>query len=116
MQIDSVHFTPWASLAGGMLLGLAASLFILINGRLILGSLLFGAGWGLAGMALFELAESRRQRRARSTMQNANPGVGVRNRQLNADIFWLRGQDLNLRPLGYEPNELPDCSTPRLFL
>ena len=25
----------------------------------------------------------------------------------------LRGQDLNLRPLGYEPNELPGCSTPR---
>jgi hypothetical protein len=21
--------------------------------------------------------------------------------------------DLNHRPLGYEPNELPDCSTPR---
>ena len=27
--------------------------------------------------------------------------------------FWLRGGDLNPRPLGYEPNELPDCSTPR---
>ena len=26
--------------------------------------------------------------------------------------FWLRGVDLNHRPLGYEPNELPDCSTP----
>jgi hypothetical protein len=26
---------------------------------------------------------------------------------------WLRGRDLNPRPLGYEPNELPGCSTPQ---
>jgi hypothetical protein len=29
-------------------------------------------------------------------------------------VLGLRGQDLNLRPSGYEPDELPDCSTPRL--
>ena len=28
---------------------------------------------------------------------------------------WLRGMDLNHRPLGYEPNELPDCSTPHRY-
>lgn len=26
---------------------------------------------------------------------------------------WLRGLDLNQRPSGYEPDELPGCSTPR---
>ncbi len=28
----------------------------------------------------------------------------------------MRGQDSNLRPSGYEPDELPDCSTPRHYL
>ncbi len=33
----------------------------------------------------------------------------------NEKPYWLRGRDLNPRPLGYEPNELPDCSTPRSY-
>lgn len=35
MTIDWNHFTPWAALAGGILLGLASALFILVNGRIL---------------------------------------------------------------------------------
>lgn len=57
MTLDWNHFTPWTSLAGGLVLGLAAALFVLLNGRVlgisgILGGLI-GAdrgdrGWRLA--------------------------------------------------------------------
>ena len=57
MTIDWNNFTPWTSLAGGILLGLAAAIFILVNGRIlgisgIVGGLLRpksgDVGWRLA--------------------------------------------------------------------
>ena len=35
MTIDWMHFTPWASLAGGLILGVASAMFILLNGRIL---------------------------------------------------------------------------------
>lgn len=35
MSIDWTNFTPWASLTGGIILGLASAIFILINGRVL---------------------------------------------------------------------------------
>ena len=45
MSLDWNHFTPWSALAGGALIGLAAALFLLLNGRIagisgVLGGLL----------------------------------------------------------------------------
>lgn len=35
MIIDLQNFTPWSSLAGGILLGIAAAIFILASGRIL---------------------------------------------------------------------------------
>jgi uncharacterized membrane protein YedE/YeeE len=60
MSIDWNHFTPWASLAGGLLIGLAAAAFVLLSGRIagisgIVGGLLRPArgdiGWRVAFVA-----------------------------------------------------------------
>ena len=57
MTIDWAHFTPWPSLAGGLLIGVAVAMFALLNGRAagisgILGGLLWPRpgeiGWRLA--------------------------------------------------------------------
>ncbi|WP_193100762.1 YeeE/YedE family protein [Burkholderia sp. Z1] len=50
MQLDAIHFTPWLSLAGGVLIGLAAAWLVAFNGRIagisgIVGGL-FTAGAG----------------------------------------------------------------------
>lgn len=59
VAIDWLHFTPWTSLAGGALIGLAAALFVLLNGRIagisgLLGAVLQG-GEGRAEKAMFLL-------------------------------------------------------------
>lgn len=58
MTIDWASFTPWSALAGGVLIGLSASLFVLLNGRIagisgLLGSLVEGSGEGRSEKALF---------------------------------------------------------------
>ena len=35
MNLDWANFTPWSSLTGGIVLGVASALFILINGRIL---------------------------------------------------------------------------------
>ena len=56
-MIDWAHFTPWSSLAGGLLIGVATAMLLLFNGRVagitgILGGLLRpkagDIGWRLA--------------------------------------------------------------------
>lgn len=42
MSLDWSHFTPLASLGGGLLIGLAASAFILLHGRIMGVSSIFG--------------------------------------------------------------------------
>ena len=35
MNIDWVHFSPWAALTGGIVLGGASAAFVLVNGRVL---------------------------------------------------------------------------------
>lgn len=65
MMIDWNAFTPWSALAGGVLIGLAAALLVLLNGRIagisgIVGGLLTpksgDVGWRLAFVAGLVLA------------------------------------------------------------
>jgi uncharacterized membrane protein YedE/YeeE len=60
MTIDWGHFTPWASAAGGVLIGLAAAMFLLLNGRIagisgIVGGLLVARRSDIAWRVAFVL-------------------------------------------------------------
>lgn len=60
MTIDWINFTPWSSLAGGILIGLATAVFLLFNGRIagisgIVGGLLRPAKGDVAWRVAFVL-------------------------------------------------------------
>ncbi|MHC8351362.1 YeeE/YedE family protein [Pseudomonas sp. RT4P38] len=60
MMLDTLHFTPWSALTGGALIGLAASVMLVANGRVagisgLLGSLLAPGGSGRGEKAFFIL-------------------------------------------------------------
>ncbi|WP_423195713.1 sulfur transport domain-containing protein [Cupriavidus sp. H19C3] len=61
MSVDLAHFTPGLSLVGGLIIGAAAAVLVLFNGRIagisgILGGLLGGLSGGLRGDALWRIA------------------------------------------------------------
>ena len=60
MSVDWAHFTPWSSLAGGILIGVAAAMLLLLNGRIagvsgIVGGLLAPQRGDLAWRVAFVL-------------------------------------------------------------
>lgn len=57
-MIDWAHFTPWSSFAGGIAIGAAAAMLVLLNGRIagvagIIGGLLRPAGGDMAWRLAF---------------------------------------------------------------
>jgi uncharacterized membrane protein YedE/YeeE len=57
MTIDWNNFTPWSSLFGGIVLGVAASLYILVNGRVLgISGILGGLLSAKRGDALWRVA------------------------------------------------------------
>ncbi|WP_420476214.1 YeeE/YedE family protein [Noviherbaspirillum sp. ST9] len=96
MTIDWTHFTPWASLLGGVMIGAAAAMLILLNGRIagisgILGGLLRpmrgDVGWRVAflgglivaplAFGLFAVLPQARQEAGTLTLIVAGLLVGV---------------------------------------
>ena len=73
-------------------------------------------GHGVEQLAHTSTAHFHPERERRAHLQKARSARSwnrKRPRLSSWPLIWLREKDLNLRPLGYEPNELPDCSIAR---
>ena len=57
-----------------------------------------------------EIGYNKKEHSGKSTAKLAPPAVSLAWMFFS---FWLREPDLNWRPSGYEPDELPSCSIPR---
>ena len=86
MSIDWNHFTPWASLGGGILIGIAAAMLVLLNGRIagvssILGGLLAPRrgeiGWRVAFIAGLLIAPVLVALLAKNPQPRIEAGFGV---------------------------------------
>ena len=72
--------------------------------------------WPPGALSKPSAAGNPREPRCRDSVRDASArtrGAGAFAPALGWSFQWWRGEDLNLRPSGYEPDELPDCSTPR---
>jgi uncharacterized protein len=86
MAIDWSHFTPWSSLAGGILIGVAAAMLVLLNGRVagisgIVGALLApragDIGWRFAFIAGLLIAPALMALLGTSVMPRIDAGFGT---------------------------------------
>ena len=86
MHIDWNHFTPWVSLGGGILIGIAAAMLVLLNGRIagvssILGGLLAPRrgeiGWRVAFLAGLMLAPVAMALLGRNPIPRIDAGFGM---------------------------------------
>src|SRR4030095_9907999 len=86
MVIDWSHFTPWAALGGGILIGTAAAMLVLLNGRIagisgILGGLVSrrnaDLGWRFAFIGGMLLAPALMALLGSSVLPRIDAGFGT---------------------------------------